>query len=657
MHIMAKPILYLDFEFYGSNERILNLVCCAAYDTDIKCKKQWWLWDNECNKNTLKQYLLDIRDTHILCCYGAIAEARSLISLGLDPSQFKWIDLFLEVRQLQNCCDKFEFGTYFDKTGKKRKSTPPKRDERGMVIEDGKDHFMLEQGLTAAVACFLEEYIDSGHKTAMRDRILAGGPYSEWEQGRIEEYCASDVEILPRLWERIRAELLATFYPGKPGDMAKAVFSRGAYAADCATMEANGIPLDMPRLYSISEKHQEIINEMIRVLCEDYYPFFVKEKVKGGFRWVQKYSAIKKFIEDRGLADKWSLTEGGVKGIKNFSTDEKTLESNSHIPELKEFLRTRKAKNSLNAYRPEALPEFMSNVGSDYRLRVWGAPYATQTSRSAPRSSVFIPAQASWLRSLIRPRPGYAISVADYSSAEFIIASAVSGDEVMQEAYNSSDPYLFFAKSVGAAPQDATKTSHEAIRDLFKATILGLSYSMGVVKLREKLCYDTKQDVSIERATELRDSFRDTFQVYTEWVWETRNAYSAGEILRLPDGWCLGPDNPSSTSVSNFPIQGCGAVIMRRAVRLCLAEGIEILYTLHDALSCLHEESDTKTPARMRELMLQAFKEICGCECRVDLDTYPHNKRYLPKKGAAMYKQLEHFFDEPLEDFQRDLLG
>lgn len=650
---MAKPLLYLDFEFYGSNERILNLVCCAAYDTGTDSKKQWWLWGED--KSSLKEYLLARKDTHILVAYGVIAEARSILSLGLDPSEFKWIDLFLEVRQLQNCNDKWEYGVYF-KDGKKRRSVPHKRDDRGMAIEDGKDHFMLEQGLTAAVAAFLEEYIDSDHKTAMRDRILQGGPYNAEDQEAIQKYCASDVEVLPRLWARIREELLHTFYPGNPKDMAKAVFSRAAYAADCAIMEANGIPLDMPRLYSISASHQDIVNETIRTLCENYYPFFVQEKVKGGFKWVQKYSAIKRFIEERNLAVKWPLTDGGVRGIRNFSTDEKTLESFSHIPELKEFLRTRKAKNSLNAYRPEALPEFMSNVGSDYRLRVWGAPFSTQTSRSAPKSSVFIPAQASWLRSLIRPIPGQAISVADFSSAEFIIAAAVSGDEVMREAYESSDPYLFFAKAVGAAPQDATKTSHEAIRDLFKATILGLSYSMGVEKLREKLCYDTKSDVSLERAMELRDSFRDTFEVYTRWVWETRNSYASGEILRLPDGWCLGPSNPSSTSVSNFPIQGCGAVIMRRAVRLCLAEGIEIIYTLHDALSCVHDEKDIETPARMRELMLQAFREICGCECRVDLDTYPFSKRYLPKKGVAMYKQLAHFFDEELEDFQRDLL-
>lgn len=649
---MAKPFLYIDFEFYGSNERLLNLVCCSVWD-GTEPVQNWWLWQEGTAR--LREWLLAKKDTHVICCYGAIAEARSFISLGLDPSQFKWIDLYLEVKQLTNCTNRYSFGYYY-KDGKLKKSTPTKFDDRGKAIEDGKDHTMVGAGLADAVAALLQIDLDSKHKDAMRDRILQGGPYSEEDRAAIMTYCESDILLLPRLWEKIREGLLTTFYAGDTKKLASSVFARGSYSADCAVMEANGIPLDMPRLYSISSKHQDIVNEMIRVLCEEHYPFYVKEKCKGGFKWVQKYASIKKFIEDRKLEKSWPLTDGGKTGMKNYSLDEKTLESKSHIPEIKEFLRTRKAKNSLNAYRPEALPEFMSNVGSDYRLRVWGAPFSTQTSRSAPKSSVFIPAQASWIRTLIRPQPGWAISVVDYSSAEFIIAAAVSGDDVMKEAYDSSDPYLFFAKAVGAAPQDATKKSHEAIRDLFKATILGLSYSMGVEKLRDKLCYDTKSDVSIERATELRNSFRDTFEVYTRWVWETRNNYASGEILMLPDGWALGPDNPSSTSVSNFPIQGCGAVIMRRAVRLCLAEGIEIIYTLHDALSCVHLDTDTATPARMRELMLQAFREICGCECRVDLDTYPFSKRYLPKKGVAMYKQLQHFFDEELEDFQRDFL-
>jgi hypothetical protein len=36
-------------------------------------------------------------------------------------------------------------------------------------------------------------------------------------------------------------------------------------------------------------------------------------------------------------------------------------------------------------------------------------------------------------------------------------------------AYASGDPYLAFAKQAGAVPPDATKHSHKAARDQFKA--------------------------------------------------------------------------------------------------------------------------------------------------------------------------------------------
>jgi hypothetical protein len=42
----------------------------------------------------------------------------------------------------------------------------------------------------------------------------------------------------------------------------------------------------------------------------------------------------------------------------------------------------------------------------------------------------------------------------------------------MLAAYESGDPYLAFAKQAGAVPHDATKQSHPAQRELFKACVL-----------------------------------------------------------------------------------------------------------------------------------------------------------------------------------------
>ena len=55
------------------------------------------------------------------------------------------------------------------------------------------------------------------------------------------------------------------------------------------------------------------------------------------------------------------------------------------------------------------------------------------------------------------------------------------------DAYRSGDPYLAFAKQAGAAPPDATKATHKAIRDQFKSTVLAVQYGMGADALAQRI--------------------------------------------------------------------------------------------------------------------------------------------------------------------------
>jgi DNA polymerase I len=67
------------------------------------------------------------------------------------------------------------------------------------------------------------------------------------------------------------------------------------------------------------------------------------------------------------------------------------------------------------------------------------------------------------------------------------IAAALSGDPRMMEAYRSGDPYLAFAQQAGAAPPDASRTTHKAIREQFKATVLAVQYGMGADALAQRI--------------------------------------------------------------------------------------------------------------------------------------------------------------------------
>ena len=57
----------------------------------------------------------------------------------------------------------------------------------------------------------------------------------------------------------------------------------------------------------------------------------------------------------------------------------------------------------------------------------------------------------------------------------------------MLEMYRTGDPYLTFAKSVGAVPQTATKKSHETVRDRYKIMLLSTQYGLSATSLAARL--------------------------------------------------------------------------------------------------------------------------------------------------------------------------
>src|SRR5205823_558017 len=61
-------------------------------------------------------------------------------------------------------------------------------------------------------------------------------------------------------------------------------------------------------------------------------------------------------------------------------------------------------------------------VGRDGRNRALLSPFGTSTGRNAPGNGRFIFGPSAWVRGLIQPRPGWALSYCDFTSQEFAIA-------------------------------------------------------------------------------------------------------------------------------------------------------------------------------------------------------------------------------------------
>ena len=103
----------------------------------------------------------------------------------------------------------------------------------------------------------------------------------------------------------------------------------------------------------------------------------------------------------------------------------------------------------------------------------------------------------------------------------------LSGDEAMQAAYLSGDPYLEFAKQAGLVPADATKKTHGAERELCKQCVLGVAYGMEAKSLAQRI----GQPEIVAR--DLLRSHRETYRKF--WAWSDATVDRAMLLHPLAD--------------------------------------------------------------------------------------------------------------------------
>jgi DNA polymerase-1 len=289
-------------------------------------------------------------------------------------------------------------------------------------------------------------------------------------------------------------------------------------------------------------------------------------------------------------------------------------------------------------------------------------PFRQKTGRNSPKPKEgFLLNLPSWMRSLIRPKPGHVFVQADWSQQEIAIAAALSGDERLLAAYHNvdGDVYLTLAKMAGAVPTDATKTSHPVERQTFKAVQLGLGYGKGIESLGVDV-YESNRDAdgnpilshqeAEATAEAIYDWHQETFVQYWDWIWQTIERARCDGYVRSLDGWTyFVDDSVRSTQLLNFPMQANGAAMMRRATIRCWAtETLDVVCTHHDALyiNCREEERDQAIETLVR-CMDQACHDILGDRVRipVDIQVYDADTGYSDGRGAETLKAI------------RDLLG
>jgi DNA polymerase I len=277
-------------------------------------------------------------------------------------------------------------------------------------------------------------------------------------------------------------------------------------------------------------------------------------------------------------------------------------------------------------------------VGEDGRNRAMLSAFRTKTGRNAPSTTRFIFGPAVWLRHLIRPEPGYGIAYVDYEQQEFGIAAALSGDVAMQQAYTSADPYLSFAKQANAVSPDATRSTHSAERERFKACVLAVQYGMGA----ESLAYRIGQTPAHARA--LLRAHRQTYARFWQWVESAVDYAMLTRQIHTVFGWTLHVDgNVNPRTLSNYPMQANGAEMLRLACSLATERGIELCAPVHDAV-LIHASKETLAHAiaLTQECMHQASEAVlAGYRLRTEIKPFVYPEHYQDARGIDMWQTVQ----------------
>jgi DNA polymerase I len=459
------------------------------------------------------------------------------------------------------------------------------------------------------------------YKRDMRERILMGGPYATDEREDILDYCTADVDATLQLFQAMEQEINLP-----------AALERGRFSKAVAQIEWNGIPVDIRLLHFLQEHWDSFRTELVSQV-EAEHQFHVYRRTKTSFSF--NYKAFDAFLVREGLDALWRRTSSGRACL-----EDEYLELMAEVyPRLEPFRALRKTLSLLRVLNPP--------IGRDGRNRSSIKPFSAKTSRNQPRTRDMIMCFPAWLRSLMRAEPGHALIYVDLSSAEFGIAGALSRDSSMMEDYRQGDPYLSLGKRMGVLPPEATKTSHQAKREVLKSVCLGAQYGMGPQTLALKL------KIPLEEADELLRHHRRAYPRYWKYADTVVEAARFERQIWTSLDWRLNDAHLEKTnSLRNFPMQATCADILRLACCLAVESGLEVVAPFHDAV-LIHvptPEIDRSLRlmrdifARASAALLNGFELRSGIERKKTTFEYPH--RY--KDG----RQFD-FFEKALQ-FLRD---
>jgi hypothetical protein len=420
--------------------------------------------------------------------------------------------------------------------------------------------------------------IDEARKEQMRELAFSKTDHTSEEIAVLQDYCLTDdCQNTLDLFLKMRSRI----------DFLRAPI-RGAYMMELERVRWRGIPIDMETYARALRQAPKAASAMRaelnrRLGAEVYFHDIFKRKTM--------FAVMRRERIPIPVDPKTGALSCATKLIKGMV---------GTYPLLGVFYEYKRMIDALRSLKLE--------IGSDGRNRRWLNPFGTKTGRNNPSTNRYIFGLPHTMRSFIKPGPSMALAQLDIGNEEVGVAAALSRDPQLIADYLSGDVYREFAKAA-LGLTDVSKRQ----RQVYKGCVLGRIYGMGAKTLARNL------GISREEADRILQMMKERYPILHEWLDRVllKVAHCRPIVCKL--GWSLTPKGKSGemTSFMNYPMQANSAELLR--LIFIRAAHIPILGCAHD--SFLIEDTIERieqTVAEMREIILQASRDLFDFELRVD---------------------------------------
>jgi DNA polymerase I len=555
-------IVVCDFEYEVADGELPNVLCMVVYvlDENLQHVRTIRMWRDEFGSAPP----FDIGPDTLFVAYSAWAEITAFMALG-------W---------------KFPIHIFDQHTAYLAASN--------ILYPYNPDEVRKKQRKRLSDAC--RSYLIDGWERIDKETMSKDIGEGRWRKHGKEAcltYCEADVQASTLLLQK----QLDGFSRYQPASVEHVLHWSNYSAKAVAQIQARGMPIDMPLWNLVQENKDAVVSYLLRTFDPSYgseEPIYTPDG-----HWSD--ARFERYLVGAGVPY-WSRLESG-----KIQTDGDAFKLMYHVPGMEAL---HALKDSLGVIVRAKLP-----IGRDGRNRPSLFPFCTSTGRNAHARSLFN-AHAGMRGFMVFPSDKIGVYL-DWRTQEIGIAAALSGDQVLMEAYSGGDVYHSLAIMCGLTDDRDVqhwKKNNKPMRQRMKALQLGINYGMGVPSLARGL------DRHPLIASHIIELHKRTYPRYWEWKEERANAAMQDRQLETQFSWPLYlSHSPNRRTIYNFPMQGNGAEMLRLAASHMCEAGIIPSMLVHDAI--LLEADNEEQIAHAVEIMKRAGSYVCdGFEIGVDVE-------------------------------------